>query len=350
MKLRGSVMKNLTKILGLTLGLLFSSNVSATGLDVVCKGETIPLNKIAWTNGLPITIGGLTLQGSTSEHSGMARTASMCMCPSNLTTAYLGGMKVPGINIVYWSPEKMLDISRVPSCSIMLGGKVLFGDRVNKLGNSGGDTNKGVAVRHIIDWGVDLFGVMSFLEGMLCSDYSGFLNLAADTSIDPRMDGLPTGATGEAESALFFSTLVGFVPGAAEAVSIMLGFNLDFIPFVAGAQTNTFPYRVESQSKSGTSGINFDAAVRHIFRQSASFVEWVSVGPTAECFTHPFYFPIKSAYRYNRLWPFADYSGRRLRTGMPLLMFDGVSRNTPMMEDALMLIWKNKQCCFQFGL
>ena len=315
----------------------------APSLEELCIGENMPLDKIEWNNALPISLFGKAWGGSNWEQPPLAKTGALCNCPSYL----LQGMTVPGFNILYWSPHHILDISRIPSCSPILGGKVMFKGNVEKMGTDGGE-KRDTVVRNIIDWKVDLFGVMTFLEGMLCGDYSGFLGMYYDSAIDPRMSGMPSGTTGENEAVMFFTNLAAYVPAVAEAFTTMIWHPVDVIPYTAGAQTSPYPYRIQVNERPGATEINFDAAIKHIFRQSASFIEWVSVGPTAECFTHPSYFPIKSSYRFNRLWPFADAGGRHLTIGTPLAIWDVSSRNLPMQEDASILIWKAKQCCLEW--
>tara|TARA_B100002049_G_scaffold229110_1_gene204317 strand:+ start:54648 stop:55688 length:1041 start_codon:yes stop_codon:yes gene_type:complete len=321
----------------------FSEAEPAPNLDALCQGEAFPLQKIEWNNALPISLFGKAWGGANWEQPPIAKTGALCNCPSYL----LQGATVPGFNILYWSPHHFYDISTIPSCSPLLGGQVLFDGNVTKLGTDGGSKEETVR-RNIIDWKVDLFGVMTFLEGMLCGDFSGFLGLYYDSTIDPRMSGLPNGATGENEAIMFYTTLVSFVPAVAEAFTTMIWHPIDLVPFTAGAQSSPYPYRVDNENRAGSTEINFDAAIKHIYRQSATFIEWASVGPTAECFSHPSYFPIKSSYRFNRVWPMADSGGRHLTMGTPLAIWDVTTRNLPTQEDGLYLIWKAKQCCIEW--
>lgn len=322
----------------------FSSNVYADALDSVCHGEFFnPVTDPNTNNFFPITIFGKAFGGSKWDNPPIMHTSPLCNCPSII----LQGASVPGINITYWRPSKILDISRVPGCAPSLGGKIVLSGYENNMGNLNKDGHTD-AVRQIMEWDYDVIGVLKVLEGLICTKISS-ISLSYDSNLDPTLNTLPNGNLGEAEAVKFFSNVITLMSCVVDGVSaLVMGWPVDFLPYCSGHQTNSYPYDNKVAGNNHISQLNFKVAVDHmVFKQAARFNEWVTIGPTAQCFSHPFYFPIKSAYRFDRTYPFPDTGKRKLVVGTPLLIHDIFSRNTPTSVDATILVWKANQCCFK---
>ena len=332
------------------MSMFFTTNVYAAaapasgGLDKLCHGEFFnPVSDPNSNNFFPISIFGKAFGGSKWNNPPIMHTGALCNCPSII----LQGANSPGINISYWRPSKVLDISRIPGCAPSLGGKVVLKGYEENMGDVNLDEG-GNSVRQIMEWDYDVLGVMKVFEGLVCSKISS-ISLAYDSNLDPTLNTLPNGNLGEAEAALFFSNVVTLMSCVVDGVSaLVMGWPVDFLPYCSGHQTNSYPYDNKVDSNNHISQLNFKVAVDHmVFKQAARFSEWVTIGPTAQCFSHPFYFPVKSAYRFNRTFPFNDNGSRKLVVGTPLLVHDVFSRNTPATVDATILVWKANQCCFK---
>lgn len=344
MKLRACILLLMSVFFTVNVNVYAEAGGGSGGLESLCLGDFFnPVTDPNTNNFFPITIFGQAFGGSKIDNPPIMYTSALCMCPSII----LQGVDSPGINISYWRPTKILDISRIPGCSPSLGGKVVLDGYENNMGSINNDEG-GNSTRQIMEWDYDVIGILKVLEGLACSKISS-ISLAYDSNLDPTMNTLPNGALGESEAAKFFNNVVSMMSCVADAYSaVLMGWPLDFLPYCSGAQTNSYPYDNKVQDSNKISQLNFKVAVDHIvFKQAARFQEWVTIGPTAQCFSHPYYFPIKSAYRFDRTFPFADSGSRKLVVGTPLLIHDIFSRNTPATVDATILVWKANQCCMK---
>jgi len=336
------------KIKILMVAIAFSFGVSAgSGLDVACKGDFFnPVADPNWNNFFPLVIFGKSWGGSNSDNPPLMMTSATCTCPSLL----LRGASMIGLNIGYWRPFKIVDISKVPGCSVSLGGKIIFPGYEHNLGEDSGKEGASIK-RNIQAWNYDVIGILGLFEAFLCGNFSGGIDISYDSNLDPSMNSMPTGMTGESEAVTFFVKTAGLltqVPSIlADTVASSVYHPLSFLPHLTGAQTPAYPFMNVTYSQPGTSYLNFKIVVDHLYKQSARMIEWATIGPTAQCFAHPSYFPLKSSYRFNRVYPYNDNSDRHLSMGTPLMLWDGATRNPPGQDDSTFLIWKAHQCCLK---
>lgn len=321
--------------------LFYSASVSAAGLDGVCQGDFFnPVSDPNWNNAFPIVIFGKAWGGSNSDNPPEMSTSTLCNCPSIL----LGGMNVPGINVTYWRPNKVLDISRVPGCSPSLGGTVLIPGYERNFASSGHKDN--TSTRNIMEWDYDVLGVLRILEALACNKVSS-ISLAYDSSLDPTMNSLPSGATGESEAVTFFANLPMLLACFADTVASYVYHPLTFLPQCHGAQTPSFGFSNKRANQPGAAHNNYNHVVAHLQKQAARFQEWVTIGPTAQCVSHPFYFMMKGGYRFNRIYPFSQTGDSLYGIGDPLIAKDILPANIPFKSDGSFLVWKGVQCCLK---
>ena len=322
--------------------LVCTSAVNAAGLSSVCKGRFFnPISDPNWNYALPIVLFGKAWGGSNSDNPPEMLSPAFCNCPS----LYLGGTEVPGIFMSYWRPYKVIDVSRVPACSISLGGKVLLDGYEHNFGASNNEQSYySVTNRSVMEWDYDLLGILKIFEALGCQKVSS-ISLAYDTNIDPTMNTIPNGSTGESEAVTFFKSLPLLLGCAVDAVASTVWHPLTFLPQCHGAQTPAFGYQNWNNQTSGPRSTNYKAAVVHLQRQASRFMEWVTIGPTAICFSHPFYFLMKGGYRINPVYPIRQSRSYKNSIGASAMIADFYS--PPMQPDSSYLIWKAHQCCLK---
>jgi conjugal transfer pilus assembly protein TraU len=329
------------KTLRYTLLFFFAFCAQGGSLNAACKGTFFnPVSDPNWNNALPIVILGTPLGGSNSDNPIEMASAPTCMCPSII----LQGNPAPGVMMTYWRPYKIVDVTSVPGCSVSLGGLVIIDGFEHNYGSPTDGTAHGLSVRNIQEWDYDLLGILKVMEGLGCKNPSG-ISLAYDSNLDPTMTGLPNGSTGESEATLFFANIVNLLACAVDSVASLVHWPLSFLPQCHGAFTNAFPYKTRFTEQSGPPAANYKALVGHLQKQTSRFLEWVTIGPTAQCVAHPFYFMMKSQYKINRVWPIKQMDAQTYNVGNPLTLKDVIPVNFPGKEDASFLLWKGMQCC-----
>lgn len=327
------------KVIKYALMFFAAFTAQAGGLDAACHGSFFnPATDPNWNNALPIVVFGTPIGGSNSDNPFEMSSAPTCSCPSVL----LYGANAPGIMMTYWRPYKILDVSRIPGCSISLGGKVVISGYEKNMGKTDDDVT--ASVRSVQEWDYDVLGIIKVMEGLGCKKISG-ISLTEDTNLDPTLNGMPNGSNGESEGALFFANLVNLLGCVADGILSAVHWPASFLPQCHGAFTNGFPYTNKVTDQSGASQHNYKAVVNHLQRQTSRFKEWVTIGPTAQCISHPFYFMMKSQYKINRLWPVKQVDSQTYNVGNPLVLKDFIPANLPGKEDGSFLIWKGMQCC-----
>ncbi|MBA6292991.1 TraU family protein [Colwellia sp. MB3u-70] len=181
------------------------------------------------------------------------------------------------------------------------------------------------------------FAVKILVEGLGCKKVAG-ISLTEDTNLDPTLNG-------ESEATLFFSGITRLLGCVAGTVLSAVHWPASYLPQCHGTFTNGFPFTNKAVDQNGPSQNNYKQVVNHLQRQASRFKEWVTIGPTAECISHPSYFMMKTQYKINRVWPIKQRGSQTYNVGNPLILKDLYPANLLGLADGSFLIWKGMQCC-----
>ncbi|MUK51115.1 TraU family protein, partial [Aliivibrio fischeri] len=104
-------------------GLLVPTKVQAADIGAACTGEFVnPMSRICWDCMFPLTIARVPIWPSKyPDTTNPSLPISFCPKPPPIF------MQV-GLNIGYWEPYAMVDVTRVPYCMVNMGMKISTGN------------------------------------------------------------------------------------------------------------------------------------------------------------------------------------------------------------------------------
>lgn len=317
----------------------WGQDASAVAGEATCHGEMFnPISDVDWNNLYPITIGGFQTNpkgNATPPHHYMP---SVCVCPGPF------GIPSYGVGVTYWEPVYIAEIERSPGCMSSLGGKKmlkgydsLHSEQIMKF-NGDGQTSR--MQTHWYEYPV--FKVVDIMQSMACKNTGGFALLGL-TEIDPFWQSDEWAAVFTPDSALF-ANLAAQAGCSIDAIGAMAHRPLPFLMWCAGTWGSVYPFSGNSPHTNSNFSSNNLVLAKYIARQSRLGLLWQTIGPSAQCFTHPTPIWDKSQYRYNQVAPVAR-RGSTVETGNPGLMLSPPITNLPTRESTVNMIWRARQCC-----
>jgi conjugal transfer pilus assembly protein TraU len=313
----------------------YGQATEATG--AACQGEVFnPTSDTDWNNMYPITIMGAPMGPGASPP--LMYEPPVCVCP--------GAFGIPsfGIGITFWEPLYISEIERTPGCMASLGGtSILSGYSTLQSEQINESKDGGPVSRMQVHWyEYPIMAMLDMMKSYGCFTTSGF-NLMYLTEIDPTWQDDEWAAVFAPEAALFTSTLAQF-SCSIDAIAAAFDFPLDVMFWCAGSWGSVYPLSGNPGHTNSNFTSNNLVQAKFIARQSRLGLQFQTIGPTAQCFSHPNPIWIKSQYRVNQVAPLAR-KGNPVVIGSPGLMQFPTVANTPSRESTVNLIWQGQQCC-----
>ncbi len=269
-----------------------------------CKGKLLnPLN-VCWKCLFPLSIGKQVVKSGDLPDSGDNPTSIVGICPDKKL-----GVRV-GLNIGFWEPSAVTDVTDTPYCFSNLGGlKINLGHG----GSHGGNTNISSSIKshaYNVHWyKYPLLSWLNIITSVGCMQ-TGDFDIAYVTELDPTWDDSQMASVLNPEAFLFSNPVVQSSCAIDSMKTMLNGSPVNNLFWCAGSQGSLYPFSghvVSSQSPVSTAILLTERMDYKLHR--LGLIEDstpVGSGPQSVCRTH--YSPMmkKSRYRYELINPVVD--------------------------------------------
>lgn len=310
-----------------------------TVLASQCQGHFVnPVKDICWKCLFPLSIGNSVVVKSHLADTDNAK-SPIGTCPTE------SGVRV-GLNIGFWEPMAIADVTDTPYCLVNLGGHKL---NLGLKRGQGGRTNLGDGSTHAffnVHWyKYPLVYWLNILTDMGCME-TGDFDIAYLTELDPSWRDDEMSFVLSPESILFANPIAQ-ASCAADALSATLRKkSMDSLFWCAGAQGSHYPITgnvLGSPSPIQTALLLTERMNFKLHR------EWLITDSSpkkgAICQSHHYLVPPKSRYRYELVNQVAD--GKHCYpTGRATVDWEGTKLKPNQMNQFGFLVWRKRNCTF----
>ncbi|MDD3580110.1 MAG: TraU family protein [Desulfobacca sp.] len=301
------------------------------------------MSDICWDCIFPIIIGGIPLGGSTSDApSGRAHPAIpfMCLCEGELGPSI-------GAPIGFWEPARLIELTRVPYCSPLLGGINLQPGRARLLG--GGNTGDGDSTDstfynyHYFAFPL-LIMMELFLDRQCNPDGLVDFDLMYISELDPTWNDDELALYTNPEVVLFANPLAQ-MSCMADAAAGLAGKTINSMFWCAGNWGGLYPFSGHILQNSSRPLVTSLAATKAIAALHRRGLAWKTMGDDALCGGYIYPTIPKEQYRMSMFFPVAETQDNHVIGETPFRW--GEWRNIPGYEDYIYLIWRWNDCCLR---
>ena len=214
-------------IISLCLALL-SINAEAN-----CKGHFVnPITDICWGCLFPLSIGNFKVVGSDYPDT-KNPSSPIEICKSDI------GYRV-GLNIGYWEPFAMTDVTPTPFCLVNLGGiQLSLGNKAAQGGKQQRESDASGAFYYVHWYKYPVIYWLQIITSLGCLEHDEF-DLAYASEIDPMWNDDEASFIFNAESALF-SNPITQAACAADSVASLTSHAIDSLFWCIGSQGGIYP-------------------------------------------------------------------------------------------------------------
>lgn len=270
----------------------------------VCKGQFInPLN-ICWSCLFPLSIGKMKVKGGDLPDSNDNPSSPIGVCPDSVL-----GFRV-GLNIGFWEPSAVTDVTDTPYCLPNLGGlKLNLGNERGQGGRTSSQSTRHHAFYNVHWYKYPLLSWLNIITSIGCMQ-GGDFDIAYMTELDPSWDDSQMASVLNPE-AFIFANLVAQSACALDAIStIKGGLPNDTLFWCAGSQGGMYPFSGHSSSSQSPieNAILFTERLDYKMHRLGLIEDSTPVGDNLSSVCSQHYFPIlkKSRYRYEMVNPVVD--------------------------------------------
>lgn len=316
-----------------------------------CTGHFVnPIKDICWKCLFPLSIGNIPILAGpklnpndlkplidTINSSGAKITSPITMCPSGRI----------GLNIGYWEPIALVDITDNPYCFVNLGGmKLNLGFKQGRGGRqtiSPGETD---AFYHVHWYKYPLIVWLNIITSAGCQQ-GGDFDIAYLSELDPTWKDSEMSFIFNPEAVLFGNPIAQAACAADSIASTVARFPLDFLFWCAGSQGSHYPLSGHVNSPVSPVQTALLLAERANFKLHRLRLITDSSPKLGEICNPKHHYPVtpKSRYRYEMVNQVAD--GRHCYpSGFSTLMWEAGKIKPHTQEQYGFLVWRKRNCVF----
>lgn len=300
-----------------------------------CTGHFVnPLTDICWSCLFPLSIGGAKVVGSSLPDTPNA-SSPIGICPGRI-----------GLNIGYWEPFAIADVTDTPYCLVNLGGhKLNLGVKQAQGGRKDFGRGQTRAFYHVHWYKYPLISWLNLITSTGCQE-GGDFDIAYLTELDPTWNDSEMSFVLSPDSVLFANPVA---QAACSADSIKSTFNqgaIDSLFWCAGSQGSHYPLSGHVNAPISpvqtalllTERINYKLHRERLIADSSPLAG-------AICQVHHYPVTPKSRYRYEMVNQVAD--GKHCYpSGASTLAWeaDKIKSHTPGQYG--FLVWRKRNCTF----
>lgn len=313
---------------------LFLSFITTISLAAPCKGHFVnPLTDICWSCLFPLSIGGAKVVGSTLPDTPNAA-SPIGICPGHI-----------GLNIGFWEPFAVTDVTDTPYCLVNLGGhKLNLGVKQAQGGRKDFGHGQTRAFYHVHWYKYPLVSWLNLITSAGCRE-GGDFDIAYLTELDPTWDDSEMSFVLSPESILFSNPVT---QAACAADSISSSFNqgaIDGLFWCAGSQGSHYPLsgHVNAPLSPVQTALLLTERLNYKLHRETRLISDSSPKAGEICESHHYPVTPKSRYRYEMVNQVAD--GKHCYpSGATTLAWEAgkIKPHTPGQYG--FLVWRKRHC------
>lgn len=311
------------------------------------------INKVCWTCMFPIWLSAVEV-GDGPVPEGMDNDV-FCSCRNTL------GIDVPGVPLSGWFPARLIELTRKPYCSPVLGGRTLLkGNRLwggNWQGSSKRNVGGGGIFKNSHYYAFDLLLMLRMVANTKCSPGgSQGMDLLYMSEVDPTWNDNVLGFFLVPES-IVFANPVALMACAVDCMAQSAAPNKYYLRaadatfWCAGCWGGIYPHGGFSSNADSPVDASSLIATRKLAALFRRGLARKTVGRENWCGGTVYPFLPKSQYRMQMMFPVSESAGNCChRIGESTYRW-GNWRNVPAVgEDQVYLLHRFTQCCMPFNI
>jgi conjugal transfer pilus assembly protein TraU len=305
------------------------------GLAAPCRGHFInPLTDICWSCLFPLSVGGANVVASELPDTKNAA-SPIGVCPGRI-----------GLNIGYWEPFAIADVSDTPYCMVNLGGmKLPLGSSHKQGGRTNLSRGQARAFYHVHWYKYPVVHWLNLIMSSACHE-SGDFDVAYLTELDPTWGDSEMSFVLSPESVLFANPIAQASCAADSIKSSLNQGSMDSLFWCAGSQGSHYPLSGFVNAPVSpvqtalllTERLNFKLHREHLIADSSPL-------KGAICIPHHYPVTPKSRYRYEMVNQVAD--GKHCYpSGASTLSWEAGKIKPEAPAQYGFLVWRKRNCVF----
>ncbi|WP_131783641.1 conjugal transfer pilus assembly protein TraU [Legionella gresilensis] len=304
-----------------------------------CRGHFVnPLTDVCWRCLFPLSIGNTkVVHSALPDTDNAASPIGACLSGSNFRL---------GLNIGFWEPIALTDVTDTPYCLVNLGGtKLNLGANATRGGRHVVGNGQQRAFFHVHWYKYPLINWLNLITSSGCQE-GGDFDIAYLTELDPTWQDSEMSFVLSPESVLFGNSIAAASCAADSLSSTLTNKPIDSLFWCAGAQGTHYPltgYVNASVSPVQTALLLTERMNYKMHREL--LVSDSSPASGAICKAH--YYPItpKSRYRYEMVNQVAD-GGHCYPSGHSTLTWEAGKIKPHTQDQYGFLVWRKRNCTF----
>jgi len=300
-----------------------------------CTGTFVNPLKVCWKCLFPLTIG----------DSPVARSNDLKDTPNPKNPIGLCGNRV-GLNIGFWEPFSLVDVTDTPYCLVNLGGhKLNLGVKQGRGGKLSDGQGSSHAFYHVHWYKYPLIAWLNLITSAGCLQ-GGDFDVAYMTELDPSWRNSSMSFVLNPEAILFSNPVAQAACAADSISSSTTKHSLDALFWCAGAQGSMFPMNGHINAPSSPAQSTLLLAERMNFKLHRELLIEDSTPINGNvCFAHPVPVLPKSRYRYEPVNQVMD-GAHCYPFGYSTLGWEAgkIKPHTP--QQYGFLLWRKRNCTY----
>ncbi|WP_245614414.1 conjugal transfer pilus assembly protein TraU [Legionella massiliensis] len=306
-----------------------------------CTGHFVnPLTDVCWRCLFPLSI------GHTQVVHGALPDTENAASPIGVCPASIGGVRV-GLNIGFWEPMALTDVTDTPYCLVNLGGtKLNLGSKTKRGGRHVVGLGQMRAFFHVHWYKYPLINWLNLITSAGCLQKGDF-DLAYLTELDPTWRDSEMSFVLSPESALFGNPVAASACSADSLASTLTKKPIDRLFWCAGAQGTHYPLtgHVNAALSPVQTALLLTERMNYKMHREPPYIQDSSPKEGAICTEHRYFVTPKSRYRYELVNQVAD--GKHCYpSGFTTLAWEAgkIKPHTP--DQYGFLVWRKRNCTF----
>ena len=324
--------------------LIFTALLLVSQAHAKCDGSFVnPITDICWDCLFPISIGGFdVVPGDYPD----TKNPSM---PIELCAGDNSPIPVIGLNIGFWEPFALTDVTPEPYCMVNLGGFTMDIGNAGRGGKQVRDPVNSASFYYVHWYKYPLLLWLNIITAVGCRQ-GGDFDIAYLTELDPTWNDDELGFVLNPE-AILFGNPIAQAACTADAIKAQFGLAIDKLFWCIGTQGSIYPLTGRVFDEKGPIQAAVLLSERMDFKLHRQLMIKDSSGDAGSGINGPIckqhYAPImpKSRYRY-QMTNTVSKADKCYQFGHDVLIWEG-GHNKPDSANAFgFLIWKKRNCTF----
>jgi len=304
-----------------------------------CTGRFLnPITGPCWDCMFPLSVGGVPIfRGTRADAPNPS--SPICFC----------GTPVPrvGLEVGYWEPYRLMDVTQKPFCFVNLGGLSIspgigFGQKTS-VQNSDGRGDR--TAYHVHYYVYPLLAWLEILTDFTCMEQGAF-DVAYITEFDPLWNNDDLAAIINPEVFLFANPVAQLACAADCVAATATGRPIQQMFWCAGCQGSLYPMTGQVTGEYGPLPGALQVAERFTAKMHRELLAMGTRGALSLCAPIPQPTMDKLQYRYQEVYPVAHKGPLACNAiGKSTVPYEALKVYPVKGEDIGFLVWRKRNCC-----